>query len=210
MSEGGWPLTTDRLWRILPVPVVLWFIVFGWKPWPFWDLMIPAMLVLLGIAWKLGGREFLRRPFTLSDVALGVGSAVVLYAVFWVGNAVAPLILPGAHQDVGNVYGLKSGFSPWLVGAALMVVFGPAEASFWQGTVQAAWMHRYGKNLGWLLTSAFYAAIHTFSLNPMLVTAALVAGLGWGLLYRLTDRLWAVMISHSLWDLAILVLFPIR
>ncbi|MBX5467046.1 MAG: CPBP family intramembrane metalloprotease [Firmicutes bacterium] len=205
-----WPLPPTVLASVLAVPVVLWFIVFGWAPAPFWDLMAPAMAVLLGLAWLLGGRYFRSQSFGAADVAWGVVSAAALWGVFWVGNAVAPLVIPGAHQDIGNVYGLKAGFSPWAVGAALVFLFGPAEASFWQGVVQSAWAKRFGPVMGWLLTAAFYAAIHSFSRNPMLVLAALVAGLGWGYLYRLTGRLWAVMISHSLWDLAVLVLFPIH
>lgn len=190
--------------------MVLWFVVFGWKPLAFWYLMVPSMAVLLGLAWYLRGPIFRHERFTRNDLIWGVGSAVVLYGVFVVGNALAPIFIPGAHHDVGNVYGIKAGFSPVLVGLVLVFIFGPAESLFWQGVVQTVWMRRFGASVGWLLTSAFYASIHGFSRNPMLVLAALVAGLMWGLMYRLRPRIWAVVISHGLWDLAVLVLFPIH
>jgi membrane protease YdiL (CAAX protease family) len=59
-------------------------------------------------------------------------------------------------------------------------------------------------------TTAIYAFVHIWSLNFMLIVAAAVAGGVWGLLYRLfPERLWALVISHAVWDAAVFVLFPI-
>ena len=44
----------------------------------------------------------------------------------------------------------------------------------------------------------------------MMVMAALTAGAFWGLLYRLfPKRIWALVISHAVWDAAVFVWFPI-
>ena len=44
----------------------------------------------------------------------------------------------------------------------------------------------------------------------MLVMAALVAGVVWGGLYRLYPRrMWAIIVSHAVWDVAVFVWFPI-
>ncbi len=201
---------TRTLRWLLVVPVVLWIIVFAWKPLPFWDLMVPSMAILLILAVLLRGSAFkLERP-TGFDVLSGIGSAAVLYGVFKLGSIIAPLILPGAQTDIGGVYGMTSSISPVLISCFLLLIIGPAESLFWQGTVQATWMDRFGKNAGWLMTAGFYGAIHIASLNPMLVTAALTAGLGWGLQYRLQGRIWAIVVSHALWDFSILVLWPIK
>ncbi|MEK6655039.1 MAG: CPBP family glutamic-type intramembrane protease [Thermodesulfobacteriota bacterium] len=50
--------------------------------------------------------------------------------------------------------------------------------------------------------------VHAVSLNPMLILAAGVCGLYWGLLYQREQNLIPLIISHSLWDLLIFVLFP--
>lgn len=203
------PDTRTLRW-LLAVPVVLWIIIFAWKPLPFWDLMTPSMAILLILALVLNGRRFLREGLNTFDVVSGVGSAAVLYGIFKLGSIIAPLILPGATTDVGAVYGMTGHVSPLLIAVILLIIVGPAESLFWQGTVQTVWMKRFGPAIGWLLTAAFYGAIHTASGNIMLVTAALVAGLGWGLLYRLRPRVWPIVISHALWDLAVLVLWPIK
>lgn len=202
--------TTRTLNWVLPVPVLLWALIFWWQPLPFWDLMAPSMLILMILALRLRARAFFSERLRLVDVAIGVGSAAVLYGLFYLGNAIAPLILPGATSDIGGVYGMTSGVSPALIGVLLLLIVGPAEALFWQGTVQTVWMRRFGKTRGWLLTGALYGGIHLFSFNPMLVVAALVAGLSWGLLYRQQHRVWQIVISHALWDLAVLVLWPIH
>lgn len=62
---------------------------------------------------------------------------------------------------------------------------------------------------GTLLAALIYAAVHAWSLNLMLVLAALVCGVFWGLLYWWTRSLWPGMISHGVWDVVIFVLAPI-
>ena len=64
--------------------------------------------------------------------------------------------------------------------------------------------------MGFALTLIIYALVHIWSLNFMLVMAALVAGFVWGLLYRLRpDWLPALIISHAVWDACVFVVFPI-
>jgi hypothetical protein len=42
----------------------------------------------------------------------------------------------------------------------------------------------------------------------MLVLAAAVCGLFWGVLYLRTGSILLVAVSHTLWDIAVFVLFP--
>ena len=191
------------------VPIVFWFVIFFWNPLPFWAMMTPAVAILGALSVTLGGTRDLGR-ITLRDAALGILSAAGLYALFLLGNTLAPHIIPGATADIGSVYGIRAGTPLFLVALALLLVIGPGEVAFWQGLVEREWMGRFGTLPGWLLTSALYAAIHLWSLNPMLVLAALVAGLSWGGLYARGWSLWSLVISHAVWDVSVLVLFPIR
>lgn len=45
--------------------------------------------------------------------------------------------------------------------------------------------------------------------NPVLLLAALVCGLFWGLLYHFTKSLPLVVISHTAWDLLVFLVFPL-
>ena len=89
-----------------------------------------------------------------------------------------------------------------------MFLIGPAEEIYWHGFVQRRLVGRYGGRAGVLGTAAVYALVHAVSLNPMLILAAGVCGLYWGLLYQREQNLIPLIISHSLWDLLIFVLFP--
>jgi membrane protease YdiL (CAAX protease family) len=43
----------------------------------------------------------------------------------------------------------------------------------------------------------------------MLIGAAAVCGLFWGLLYQWRKNIFTVIVSHAVWDVVVMVLFPI-
>jgi membrane protease YdiL (CAAX protease family) len=97
-----------------------------------------------------------------------------------------------------------------LIAVALLLLIGPAEEIFWRGYVQRTLSQRWGANMGFIVATAIYTLVHIGSMNFMLIMAAMVCGIAWGLLYRLMPgRFTAIMLSHSLWDVAVFVLFPI-
>ena len=69
---------------------------------------------------------------------------------------------------------------------------------------------RYGIPAGFVLSVAVYALVHVWSFNFMLIAAAAVCGGFWGLMFLATRRLWPCILSHAVWDVAILLLWPIR
>ena len=92
----------------------------------------------------------------------------------------------------------------------MLVLIGPAEEIFWRGYVQRTLSRRWTPNAGFVVTTLVYALVHAASCNFMLVMAALVAGVVWGGLYRLyPQRMWAIIVSHAVWDVAVFVWFPI-
>ena len=70
-------------------------------------------------------------------------------------------------------------------------------------------MKQWGSWAGFLIATLVYAGVHAWSGNFMLVMAALVAGLAWGLMVLRFRNLWPGLISHAIWDLVIFVLLPI-
>jgi len=206
------PGTSDdgiSLWP-LALPIVFWAVIFHFKPLPFWDMMTPAVAIMGAVALSMSRKGMFAQASLVREIGKGVASAALLYGVFFVGNFVAGRIIPGATADIGAVYGIRAGTSLVLVSLALLLVIGPGEVLFWQGLVERRWIRRLGVGRGWLLTSLVYAGIHLWSGNPMLVLAALVAGLAWGGLYARGWSVQSLIVSHALWDVGILVLFPIR
>ena len=148
--------------------------------------------------------------FSLSNIALGVAIAVLLWGVFWIGDKVAALMFNFARPQVDSIYGMKDGESQWLLTALMLFVIGPAEEIYWRGYVQQKLSDKWGANLGFVVTTLVYTLVHVASCNFMLIMAAMVAGAVWGLLYRLfPERFTAIIISHALWDVAVFIWFPI-
>lgn len=169
-------------------------------------------VILTTMSLTLGGDllKTLKGSFRWSDVPLGVAIGAALWALFWVGDKVAGWMFPFAEGEIGSIYSMRDGTSYLLIGALLLFVVGPAEEIFWRGFVQEECSKRWSPTVGFIITTAIYALAHIWAMNFMLIAAAAVAGGAWGLLYRLyPQRLWALIISHAVWDVAVFLVFPI-
>jgi hypothetical protein len=191
-----------------------WFVLFspvtaGWVN--FWVGMALAAGCLATLALFID-RKNLREiyAFRPSHLALGVGAAAFLYAVFWVGDAVSAFLFDFARPQVGDIYARKTGLPTWAIGVLLLLWIGPAEEVFWRGFVQRRLAGRWGAVPGFVVASLIYAGVHVVALNFMLFMAALICGLFWGAVYLKTRSVWPGIVSHALWDVAVFVLFPIQ
>ena len=85
---------------------------------------------------------------------------------------------------------------------------------FWRGYVQRTLSRTLGgkrpEDKAFVITALVYALVHVWSLNFMLIMAALVAGCVWGLIYRIRPgMLPALIVSHALWDVLVFIVLPI-
>ena len=171
-----------------------------------------AGIILTSMSLVLSGdlRGRLKESFRWSDIPLGLLIGVALWGVFWVGDKVAVWMFPFADGEIGSIYSMRDGTSYLLIGALLTFIVGPAEEIFWRGFVQEECSKRWSPTVGFIVTTAIYALAHIWAMNFMLIVAASVAGGVWGLMYRLyPQRLWALIISHAVWDVAVFLIFPI-
>jgi uncharacterized protein len=177
---------------------------------PFWPAMVLATAILAGAFFAVErGVWRARFAFEARHLWQGLAAAAALYLIFWAGNELSRQILPFAGGEISAIHARKAESNLWWVGTALLLWIGPAEEIFWRGLIQHRLMRRLGPVGGTLLAALIYAGVHAWSLNVMLVLAALVCGLFWGLLYLWTRSLWPGIISHAVWDLVIFVLLPI-
>ena len=206
----------DKRFIPLTIAALLWFAMFS--PWTaphlnFWYTMAAAGVLLTSMSLGMGGkplRTTLKESFRLYDIPIGIAIGAVLWGIFWVGDKVAVWMFPFADGEIGSIYAMRDGMSPVAIGALLLLVVGPAEEIFWRGYAQEQLGQKWGPTVGFLATTAIYTLVHLWSFNFMLLAAAAVAGGVWGLLYRLfPKRLWALIISHAVWDAAVFVIFPI-
>ena len=213
MSEPTSLGTSDRrvLPLLVPVAALLWLHNFaiGWLP--FWVSMGASVALLMTLSFALDGAQLRQQlGFRVMDPVLGVASAGILYGAFFIGDRLSAVLFSFAPGQVGTIYDLASGHSKLAVAALLILVMGPGEEIFWRGVVQNRLARRHGTVWGYVLATLIYAAVHLPSGNFMLVMAALVAGAFWGLMYARLGRLWPLIISHALWDVAAFLIWPIR
>ena len=198
---------------------LLWFYMFS--PWTqgrpnFWIVMSCAAIILtcLGLAFTPDRENLLKVERPLLQILGGIALALVLWGIFWVGDKASSWLFDFARPEVDAVYSMKHGLPTWVIGILLVFLIGPAEELFWRGYVQRTLSRTIGgkrpEDMAFALTAAVYALVHIWSFNFMLVMAALVAGLVWGLIYRLCPKaLPALIISHALWDVLVFVILPI-
>ena len=165
----------------------------------FWERMTLTGFVLGAMA--LANEPELRRTKVgARDVALGLGSAALLYQIFEVGDRVARSVMPRGSKEIKDIYRLRQIAPAEEIGARLATVIGPAEELFWRGFVQ--------RRAGGLAAAAAYGGVHVVTGNATLVGAAAIAGMYWGILRALGMSMPALITSHIAWDIWIFLLAP--
>ena len=209
---------SSKLAIAVALAALLWFYMFS--PWTqgltnFWVTMSCAAVILTGLALAFRQKDGFRIEKPLLQLASGVALAFALWGIFWIGDKAAAWLFDFARPEVDSIYSMKNGLPTGVIAALLLLVIGPAEEFFWRGYVQNTFCRlfegrKYPADLAFLSTAIIYALVHIWSLNFMLIMAALVAGAVWGFIYRLCPKaLPALIISHALWDALVFVWLPI-
>jgi membrane protease YdiL (CAAX protease family) len=188
---------------------LLWFVTFstGWATFWIKICVSASSLAVLSFLLQPHGRRPLK--FDAESLWMGLLSAALLYVIFWGAKVISTAVFPFAGHQIGGIYGKGAGTPTWVIALLLFFVTGPAEELYWRGYLQHNLMIRFGRWQGWLLATAIYAAVHTWSFNFMLIGAAGVAGAFWGSMYWRLNNLAPVIISHSIWSMVIFAVFPL-
>lgn len=199
---------------ILPILIaaILWFLMFSiWTKhlFNFWIGIAVSASILMLTAIVLRKDILKQFQWSLKSVGIGLLSAAVLWVVFYLGDYFSSLIFDFAREQVDGIYALKEGKNTKLIALGLLFIMGPAEEIFWRGYVQQNFIDKYGEWKGFVFATLIYALVHIWSFNFMLVMAALVCGIFWGLMYRYNKNLVPLIISHVVWDAAVFIWFPI-
>ena len=182
-------------------------------PLDFWAWLALNIAIVVGLSFIVD-RSYIKRlredlgSGLLRKAVLGIASAAVLYAVFAVGRVVALRLFPFAAAGIWNVYALKAGVPVLRVVMLIGLIIGPGEEIFWRGFFQERTGATTNRAYGFALTALLYAAVHLASGNIMLVLAAAVCGVFWGWLYMRFRSPVLNVVSHTLWDLLVFVIFP--
>lgn len=190
------------------------FIFRGFSGIDFWWWLSAdiALLVAAGYALDPDGRSAIAADLQRrlpSKLLLGLFSAAFLYLIFFLGNIVSRALFPFAPDGIDSVYAFKAGAGPLRIGLLMALVIGPGEELFWRGLLQRRLQDEIGRRPGFAAAAAVYALVHLGSGNIMLVLAAAVCGVYWGLIYFKTGSMVVNVVSHTAWDLAVFLFFPL-
>jgi membrane protease YdiL (CAAX protease family) len=181
-----------------------WGLMFAAGRRHFWSRAAVAAVAVaaftVAVEPHVAGHLLARRHWA-GDIAVGVVSGLLLYAVFWAGEQLLVVVAPGVAAEVADLYAVRGEIDPrWI--PLVLCLAGPAEELFFRGLLQ--------QQDGFAIALAVYAAVHLWERKVVLILAALVGGVYWGLLLTWTGGLVAPIVSHLLWGLLIIWWRPAR
>lgn len=184
----------------------------GWNADFWWWLSFDIAACTAAAAWRDPAfAAVLRRDLSAGlprKLVLGAAAAAFLYLVFAAGNELSRLLFSWAGAGIDGVYSFKGGASSLRVGLLLALLIGPGEELFWRAGLQGRLERSRGPWPAFFLSTALYTGVHVASLNFMLIAAAAVCGAFWGLLYLRYRSPLVNVVSHTLWDISVFLLFP--
>lgn len=201
----------------------------------WWTFQAPAgsgwfflSTAVLTACWLVGGRESAallpvplrlvgRRRNAVGEVLIGVGTGLVLAALFVVGG-LGLALFPDLQRSVSEVLAQR-GHAPLALLAVTTALTGAAEEVFFRGALQPALLrawrartpHRDTAAVTWppIVTSALlYGLVTAATGEPMLVFAAVLLGLVVGRQRQVTGGLAAPIVTHLIWSLSMLLVLP--
>jgi membrane protease YdiL (CAAX protease family) len=191
----------------------------------FWLLAVAPSVGLAVLAAVWANREELLAEWLTpqwGDATRGVFGGVVLFAAAWAfARAAMPVGSPrevwlvSLYGQVGDPRHLQA-HAPAVAGGVIAAAI--AEELVWRGMVTQLLAERVGSRVAWVWSAVLYAGAYaptlwslrsSAGLNPVLVLAALAAGLLWGAMARAFGRLTPGVLAHALFDWAAVMMFPL-
>ncbi|GAE24817.1 CAAX amino terminal protease family protein [Halalkalibacter wakoensis JCM 9140] len=186
--------------------LILLSLSFSVQPNHFWTLF-PFSLLLLTIYSWIFERHTFETP-SLVQWIIAIGSGVFIYLLFAIGKWLIVITDIPLLAQLQQLYLLVQPVEPihyvWL-----FLVIIPGEEWFWRGFVVKHLSRRTSLLRAAFIGTLLYGAAHIVTGSILLVIAALIAGFVWSLLYVKTENIILVIVSHLIFNLFLLVLFPL-
>ena len=189
------------------------FILHDAGPVDFWWWMSGNLVILISLSFILDRSylPLLKADFTsgvMRKAGTGLLSAAFLYLLFFVGNYLSRRWFDFAGSGIEDVYDFKGDASALRIAALMILIIGPGEEIFWRGYLQRQFAARWGEWPGLVIALVIYTGVHVLTGNFMLIMAAFICGLFWGWLYLRYKSMLINVVSHTVWDITVFLLFP--
>lgn len=183
------------------------FISFIYQPISFWASFTISFSILIIYAICFG-----RIPITslkAKHFLISLLSGFGLYVLCLIGNELMKWIFPHFINQLAAFYEMVEPISWWHFLALFLIVI-PGEELFWRGFVLEKLViinPSPKKAIFW--ATMLYASVNLYSGSILLIIATIIAGIIWSWLYLYTKNIISVIISHVVFDLFLLIVFPL-
>lgn len=173
----------------------------------FWYIFTGSLLILITFAMFQEAVEDEASFFKY--ITIGTISGLILYLLFWLGVQAFDLLNLPFENSIKKLY---RWFAPSLFWQylALILVAAPGEELFWRGFVQKRLLRYFGPFGSITIAALLYASVHIYSGTFILMLAAFLSGLMWGLLYQWKKSMPLVIVSHIVFDIMIFIILPLK
>ncbi|WP_312472791.1 CPBP family intramembrane glutamic endopeptidase [Neobacillus sp.] len=171
----------------------------------FWYIFTGSVLVLIAFATFQGDVEDELSFFQY--IFLGAISGFLLYFIFWIGIHVLGILHLPFETSIKKLYRWYAPSLFWQY-IALVLVAAPGEELFWRGFIQKSLLKYFRPLESIVIAALLYASVHIYSSSFLLVFAAFISGIVWGLLYYWKKSMPLVIVSHIIFDIMIFIILP--
>lgn len=173
----------------------------------FWYTFTASMLFLISLS--IIHEEFDNRQSFFTNFTYGILSGLILFALFWLGSTIIHVFNLPLEREISQLYRYLSPTQLWQYIVLLFIII-PGEEMFWRGFVQKRIQKTSSITLSVLVSAVLYASVQIYSDTLLLPLAAFVSGIFWGYLYIWKKSLRLVIFSHLVFDLFLLVFYPLN
>ncbi|MFS0861829.1 CPBP family intramembrane glutamic endopeptidase [Fredinandcohnia sp. 179-A 10B2 NHS] len=174
---------------------------------PFWTVFPLSFLVLTIAATILGTYDW--KKSSALTILLGIFSGLFMYALFFIGKIISGYIFPDQLTEVVKLYSKIKPVTSWNFILLFLIII-PGEELFWRGFIQKKLSHvLHNKNWLIIVSALLYTSANIYTGSPLFLLATFMGGIVWGALYLWKQNIGIVILSHLVFNLFLLVLFPI-
>lgn len=173
----------------------------------FWIVFVISYSILTCIGIKFGDLQF-DGKFT-NMILPGILSGIALYSIFFLGKQLTSMFSSALLGELMSLYEFVQPKATWHY-ALLFLLIIPGEEIFWRGFIQTSLSKFIESNhVTVIISSTLYATANLFTGSIMFIFATFISGLLWGYLYSWKKNIILNVLSHTIFNLFLLILFPL-
>ncbi|MEH7226298.1 type II CAAX endopeptidase family protein [Bacillus sp. JJ1566] len=174
---------------------------------PFWIIFTICFFLLSVAAIRFGKFDY--KYISVPNLVIAIFSGILMYFLFFIGKLGSAFLFPNQLTDVANLYTKIQPQLAWHFIVLFLIII-PGEELFWRGYIQKKIEATFDNKLLIIaISSLLYMSANIYTLNPLFLLATFAGGLVWGTLYMWKRNILLTILSHLVFNLFLLVLFPI-